>query len=363
MNHSEKRLRRGEECIGDIVCTPGRIRGCRLRQKIVFFDLLRCVATVAVVVIHVLGPYRDQFGVIADCDWITAITFNSFNHWAVPVFIMITGALMLSDTHEFDAKYYVKRRLGKVLVPFLVWSAFFALLSGMTAQGYDSHVAMDTLRALPFHETYYHLGFFYYFIPLYFVAPFLRIFVQRSDSKSVIGVTCIWLLLNTLYLFKIDGIWSHQLVLYSGYLLFGYCLFKLDWPRLAWLLPLGLTALLLTDYMVVTGSFAQGEYKVGRWMSYKSLNTALAAAMIFALCRYFADMLGDNWQRRVAFMSRYSLGIYLLHPLFLWPVKEFDLYFASPLIMIPFWTIICGGLALTVSYRLAKSPKTAWLAP
>ncbi len=110
-------------------------------------------------------------GVISDSAWITATSFNSFSRWAVPVFIMITGALMLTDSREFDAKYYVKRRLGKVLVPFLVWSVFYAVLSGLTAAGYDGATALETLKALPEHETYYHLGFFYYFIPLYFVIP------------------------------------------------------------------------------------------------------------------------------------------------------------------------------------------------
>ncbi|MCV5225164.1 acyltransferase family protein, partial [Escherichia coli] len=61
--------------------------------------------------------------------WLTAVGVNSVTRWAVPVFILITGALMLSDTRPFDGKYYVKRRLGKVLVPFLIWSTFYAYLS------------------------------------------------------------------------------------------------------------------------------------------------------------------------------------------------------------------------------------------
>ncbi|MFZ6044058.1 acyltransferase, partial [Vibrio natriegens] len=97
----------------------------------------RCVAALAVVAIHVLGPYREQLGEIADSAWMTAITVNSFSRWAVPVFIMITGALMLSDTRPFELSYYVRRRLGKVLLPFLVWSVFYALLSGLTFDGYD----------------------------------------------------------------------------------------------------------------------------------------------------------------------------------------------------------------------------------
>ncbi len=118
-----------------------------MRKKVMFIDLLRCVAPVAVVVIHVLGPYREQLGGIPDGEWITAISFNSFSRWAVPIFIMITGALMLSDTRDFNARYYVKRRLGKVLLPFLVWSVFYAFLSGFTLAGFDSSVALQTLQA------------------------------------------------------------------------------------------------------------------------------------------------------------------------------------------------------------------------
>ncbi|MDX1302722.1 acyltransferase [Photobacterium sp.] len=334
-----------------------------MREKVWFFDLLRCLAAVAVVVIHVLGPYRDQLGVITDNEWITAISFNSFSRWAVPIFIMITGALMLSDARDFEAKYYVKRRLGKVLLPFLVWSVFYSVLSGLTRAGFDPAVALQTLQALPVHETYYHLGFFYYFIPLYFVVPFFQWLVRKYDRGSVVGITGVWLALTTLFLFKVDGFWSHELILYSGYLLLGYCLFRFRWPSLPWLLPLGIAALLLTDYMVVSNSLMNGEYTVGRWLSYKTLNTVLIAAMIFAVCQRYGEQPGEFWRQKLAFMSRYSLGIYLLHPVFLWPVREFSLYFAHPIIMIPFWTLICGGLALIASWLLAKSSKTAWLVP
>ncbi|MGF1738049.1 acyltransferase [Photobacterium satsumensis] len=334
-----------------------------MREKVRFFDVLRCVAAVAVVVIHVLGPYRDQFGVMPDSGWITATTFNSFSRWAVPIFIMITGALMLTDTRPFELSYYVRRRLGKVLLPFLVWSVFYAWLSGVSPAGFDGDVAIETLKAMPVHETYYHLGFFYYFIPLYFVVPFLRYFVQHYDRQATLALTLVWLALTTLLLLKIDGPWSHELVLYSGYLLFGYCVFQLRWPSLKWLLPLGIVALLLTDAMVLSNSFAAGEYKVGRWMSYKTLNTALIAAMIFALGRYVADKISEGWLDKLAFMSRYSLGIYLLHPIFLWPVRAYDWYFLPPVLMIPFWTVIITALALAASWLLGKSPKTAWLVP
>ncbi len=102
-----------------------------MRERVLFFDLLRCVAAVAVIAIHVLAPYRDGLGVIPFDHWVTAVSVNSVTRWAVPVFILISGALMLSDDRPFNASYYVRRRLGKVLIPFLLilWHVRFPVHS------------------------------------------------------------------------------------------------------------------------------------------------------------------------------------------------------------------------------------------
>ncbi|MGB2080006.1 MAG: acyltransferase, partial [Vibrio sp.] len=130
------------------------------KQRVFFFDLLRCVAAVAVIAIHVLAPYRDTLGVLPFNQWFTAVAVNGASRWAVPVFILISGALLLSDQRPFDLKYYVQRRLGKVLIPFIVWSIFYAYLSGWSASGFDADLAKDVLANSYHHDTYYHLGFF-----------------------------------------------------------------------------------------------------------------------------------------------------------------------------------------------------------
>lgn len=337
-----------------------------MRERVRFFDLLRCVAAIAVIAIHVLAPYRHELGAIPFDQWATAVSVNSISRWAVPVFILITGALMLSDKRDFELGYYIKRRLGKVLLPFLVWSVFYAYLSGWTLAGFDGQQALTILEQSPSHATYYHLGFFYYFIPLYFVIPFFQWVVKRGNDEALYAFVALWFATTLLYLLKIDGPWSAEMWLYSGYLPLGYVLYKkLPMNRISvisvtWL---GVIALMTTIWMVISNSVDAGQYTVGRWLSYKTLNVVLAASMIFILCRYVSDKIPESAYTVVAFISQYSLGIYLLHPIFLWPMKVMGWYQGNPLWVIPLWVVLSGAGALGLSWLLARSKKTAWLLP
>jgi len=337
-----------------------------MEKRIFFFDLLRCVAAIAVIAIHVLAPYRHELGVIPLDDWLFAVTINGISRWAVPVFIMITGALMLNDLRPFNVTYYVRRRLGKVLVPFLLWSIFYAYLSGWSISGYDVRSSINTLMNSYHKETYYHLGFFYYFIPLYFVIPFFQLFVQKTDNITIFFCLVIWLVTTTFYLFRIDGPWNHQLWLYSGYLLLGYVLYQkilLTRNMVIFFIIFGIVGLVGSVGMVMVNSIEQGQYTVGRWLSYKTLNTALAASMVFILCRYFGERPKKKTRKVIGFISQHSLGIYILHPIFLWPMKEFGWYQANPIFIIPVWVVLSGMGSLYVSWLIAKNKKMAWLLP
>jgi surface polysaccharide O-acyltransferase-like enzyme len=337
-----------------------------MKQRVLFFDLARCVAAIAVIAIHVLGPYRSELGNIPFNEWFTAISVNSVSRWAVPVFILISGALMLSDTRSFDLKYYVSRRLGKVFVPFIIWSIFYAFLSGATVDGFNPELVTEKLQHSLEHSTYYHLGFFYYFIPLYFVIPFLQFFVRKFDDNALYALTAVWLVTTALFLFRVDGPWSAQMWLYSGLLPLGYILYQ-KVPKSAGVVALftilGVGAFAATIYMVTSMSLEAEKYAFGRWLSYKTLNTVLAASMVFMLCRYFGEGLSAKANKVVSFISRHSLGIYILHPLFLWPFFVSGIYSGHPAWVIPVGIIYSGAASLAMSWLVSRSKKTSWLLP
>nr|WP_269809192.1 acyltransferase family protein [Enterovibrio nigricans] len=216
-----------------------------MQKKIVYIELLRVIAAIAVIAIHVLGPYRHLSGDIPDSDWIAAISINGASRWAVPVFIMITGALLLSDTRPFSASLFVRRRVMKVFVPFVVWSIFYAVLAGISLHNISWTETVQLLTHFPVEETYYHLGFFYYFIPLYLLIPVLRPVVQQNDHNLFHALLMSWFVLCVARLFGVSFGLIEDLALYGGYLLLGLAMHSRVWPFrfllffgvLAWCLP------------------------------------------------------------------------------------------------------------------------------
>lgn len=333
-----------------------------IQKKVFYIELLRVVAALAVVAIHVLGPYRFLMGETPHADWVSAIAINGASRWAVPVFIMITGALLLSDTRPFSVKYFVQRRVMKVLLPFVAWSVFYAVLAAISLQNVNWTETVQRLIALPVEETYYHLGFFYYFIPLYVLVPVLRPVTQRDDPSLLYALLGSWLILCAARLMGVSLGWAEDLVLYGGYLLLGFVLHQRKLP-LGGLLLLGLLALVATEYTAISESVSSERYTSAGWFSYKTLNTVLIAAMVFRLCQGWASRISGAARRTVTNISRYSLGIYLVHPLILWPVREFAFMPSMAWLTIPLMTLAVFGLSYVASVGLSKSRFTAWLVP
>ena len=87
-----------------------------------FLDILRALATVSVITLHVGG------GTSVRQDVITRGIFTAINVWCVPVFLMITGALFLCVKEELDLNKHLKRTFH-LLALALLWNYIYTVLS------------------------------------------------------------------------------------------------------------------------------------------------------------------------------------------------------------------------------------------
>lgn len=73
------------------------------KERIFYLDLLRAVAILAVIVCHVSGLYPNEIGGIFK----PLIRIDTVGYIGVPIFFMLSGALLLNREYEF--KSFLKR--------------------------------------------------------------------------------------------------------------------------------------------------------------------------------------------------------------------------------------------------------------
>lgn len=90
-------------------------------------DVLRFLAILAVVLIHTSARTLESVSYdLLRVPW--TLFLNQATRFAVPMFFMISGfVLELNNAHHTNYWEYIKKRISKILVPYVFWSAIYYL--------------------------------------------------------------------------------------------------------------------------------------------------------------------------------------------------------------------------------------------
>ena len=86
------------------------------KERIFYYDFLRAFAIIAVLICHVdffFGSLNTPIKVIGQ------MTFHDIGRIGVPIFLMISGALLLNRKYELGD--FLKRRFARIIYPFIFW--------------------------------------------------------------------------------------------------------------------------------------------------------------------------------------------------------------------------------------------------
>ena len=101
------------------------------RPHIVWLDVLRLVAILMVIAIHCTDPFNASPESRANPEFnFWGSVYGSMLRASVPLFVMMTGFLLLPVRQEASAFY--KKRIPRVLWPFLIWSVIYNLFPWIT---------------------------------------------------------------------------------------------------------------------------------------------------------------------------------------------------------------------------------------
>lgn len=326
-------------------------------------DWIRILGTVAVVVGHVadMTLYTARIG---SANWWTANWWDAATRWAVPVYIMLSGSLLLDPARGEPAATFYRKRLGRLGVPLVFWSLLFmwfdVCYTGWRATTLPAFEVDDVYkwadhtrwqwfvylvftkpqqawRNLLVGQPYMHMHFMFRIAGLYAFTPVLRVVVRDVPRRMLAAAVVLMLVLSSA-----DSVANNltgtslsmfaRFVPFLGYYLLGYLLRAGDWSgrtlALCWAGLIGSVAAVAWGTGPLAGHFV-GTGDAARVHAPPSLDMMLydflsPPRVVMAVCAWvvLVSLFRDPWPHGkagrgvVRFWANTTLGLYLIHPIF-----------------------------------------------
>lgn len=341
-----------------------------INNRFEYLDILRIVATVAVVMIHVVARGWLENDIFT-FEWQFYNLFYGTLRWAVPVFVMISGTLFLGGKEKSLRKLYDKN-ITKIILAFCFWSAVY-----VTVYFKEREYGVGDAVSI-FLKGHYHMWFLLMITGLYMLVPVLRkITESEAVTKYTLGLFMTFSVLIPFFLRifsvkydhigndigemlkRVDYLTSQVFVFYF---LLGYYLDKREMvkreKKFIWIL--GITGFFLTVFLTnwISHLYHVQDERFGDCLN---LNVMLESIAVFVLVKsnYKKFNLGEKAKRFVQKFSKYSFGIYLVHVMVLdWVnrIAEGTVILENPFLHIPIVTIVVVTISYMISAILNKIP-------
>ena len=340
-------------------------------KNIQWLDTLRALATLGVIIIHVSTPtVKMIYGKNMEYWWIGNFIDSSVR-FAVPLFLMLSGATMLAKEYKLGEFY--KKRITRVFFPFIFWMITYLIYRWIILTPIHQPTTFSTMlhwgTDLFLKEGISkHFWYIYMILFIYLFIPFIGIGLRKLNNSTILYILAGWLILTficksvplNLYCWS-EEYWSKLLgyFLYTGFLILGYYLSKLVikiHKIRCYSIILFILSILISA--VSTFIFSEVAHKLDlRVYSYLTVNSIIQAIAIFLW------MKDSNIRNKYILMlqraiSNYSYGIYLVHILVIGIFFNNGIFWtmAYPLISLPLVSLMTLVTSFIIIYILRKIP-------
>ena len=328
-------------------------RAAALRQS--WADLSRVLAIFGVIVIHTCGRLGFyEFGSIPRQDWLWATLLDSVVRCAVPLFVLLSGALLARPGAEIPGPRQVGARVLKVLVPLLAWNVFHLVYNGAPVRW------LGMLREPPM----YHLWFVYMIIGLYLLLPILQAVVNAVAGRPALQayLLALWLLLTCAPLYAslplLRLLHQTSLLGYGGFFVIGAVMASRPPAGPSWPWAVVFLASVAATFLLTRGASDAAGAVVETAFHYFSANVIAASVAAFVLLGRVRP--GPRAAGVLHWISDRSFLVFFMHVVVLERVMILVPTFAPGLprpILLPVVALVTFGICLAASAVLRLLPK------
>lgn len=336
-------------------------------------DLLRVIAIIFVVTIHVTDDLINRINYFGGLSWWYSNILNSFSRIAVPIFIMISGYLILaSDYRISDKKRYLIKRLKRVGLPLLFWGVFYTIWH---ISWFKEPISLTDIFYSILSTKIYHLYFLFIIIELYLLVPTIKGYLTKTKKSSLGKMAFVFLFASVFFnllayflkmTFLVNNIFLISLF-YLGYFLFGGYM-RLNSTKskksVYFAFPSLLILTFLTSFVTflnmkvfhTKGNLLFWSEKSGQYFyDNLSINVAIMSLLYFFLMiKVVKKHLKKFYlQKTITTLSKFSFGVYLVHVFVIDLINHYGNFDIHQLLS-PLWFYISIKIVLAVvtSYLL-----------
>ena len=289
--------------------------------KDIRLDIIRATAIIFVVLIHSMGIVNDS----TESCGITAIKgFYSIIHIGVPLFVMLSGALLLGK--EEPLSLFFKKRFRRVLIPFVIWSIIVSLIhffqSGERNIFDWFFIFIKEIFGDGVHTIYWYV---YMILGLYLLTPILRVIVKSRTILTFSTLLCFALYYLQYFFpdFSLVNRFSFPNLVFIGYFLAGFALYTNDESFLTKkIVP---KVFLFLYLLLIIISVFHLKFNL----------IPLVAVCFFGTILHFKHIKHNQIQALASILAKYSYGIYLSHFILISIILKFSIIYKIPLFFEP----------------------------
>lgn len=340
------------------------------QKRTAYLDFIRIIACIMVVGVHVSALCLEELDVTS-MNFKVMNGFDCFSILGVPLFVMISGSLLLSEKHTDSMKDLYLKKAVRLLVLYFVYFLFYntvsALKNGMVwnFENIKQEIVLDSLLG----KGIYHLWFLPMMISLYLITPFIKNFMTDKVKCAVfLGLYfVIAIFLPTALKFEfpyktiVGSLYERfpnvMFIGYIGYYILGHVLHEFLPKLKAWQLVavaacgvifFGIEVYVCNLYSEKTGALS---IILNDTMA---VNAFVACTCIFVLCKHIK--VTENKLLKEG--AGLTFGIYLLHPFVLNLLGEagVDTLFAPAFVAVPLVVIMVTAVTAVLVFAISKVP-------
>ena len=301
-------------------------------ERTAWIDLLRLFSVFAVVELHAAVPVVLGFGKISKTDWWSGNVFDSSVRWSVPLFVMITGALLLNRKRQESFTVFCRGKILRILIPLFFWSAVYSAVTCLL--DFHAHTIVSIKNIIGNFITgrpYPHLWYLFMLMGLYMLTPLLRwllgILTELQTTAFATSLVIAGMLFAVVPQTNYETgnlffLWPLQ---FLGYFVLGGVAYKRRlWEKIN-------KYVLIFFYCASVAVTATGCWYFSTTASLnaglKFYNYTSPSVVVMAVAVFFLAAKAERWLSTITIsreVVKTTLGIYLIHPLVLFVLFYFE---------------------------------------